>query len=133
MTSAVDLKHVGLIVSAGAAVSLRFFSDFSFATIQHQVALARLDLGRLAFDSYGGLVLIILSYELHRDWFNISAQAPLEVTGLVLALLGTYAVLRRKLAAEAAAAAVLLITPFMPLIAIVGACAWVLIRAAQTP
>jgi hypothetical protein len=132
VASAVDLKHVGLIVSAGAAVSLRFFSDFSFATIQYQLALARLDVGHPAFDSYRSLVLITLGYELHRDWFNLSTQAPLEVTGLVVAQLGIYAILRRKLAAEAAAAAVLLTTPFVPLMVIISACAWVLIRAAHT-
>ncbi len=132
MTSAVDLKHVGLIVSAGAAVSLRFFSDFSFATIRDQAARASLDLGRWAFTSYDALVLTTLGYELHRDWFNLSPQALLEVTGLVVALLGTYAILRRALGAEAAAAAVLVTTPFVPLMAIVSACAWVLFRASHT-
>ena len=37
-----DLKLLGLVVSVGAAVGLRFFSDFSFATIEHQAALANL-------------------------------------------------------------------------------------------
>jgi hypothetical protein len=130
--STIDLKHVGLIASAGVAVALRFFSDFSFATIQHQAALASLDLGRLAFASYSALLLTALGYELQRDWFNLSPQAPLEIMGLVVALLGTYAILRRVLGAEAAAAAVLLTTPFAPLTVIASACAWILLRAPHT-
>lgn len=112
-------------------MSLRFFSDFSFATIQHQAALAGLDLGRFAVTSYAGLVWSTVRYELQRDWFNLSPQAPPEVSGLLVALLGAYAILRRPLGREAAAAAVLLITPFVPLLIIVSACAWVLLRAAR--
>jgi hypothetical protein len=126
--SAIDLKHVGLIVSAGAAVSLRFFSDFSFATIEHQAALAGIDVASRRFASFGALLLSTLSYELDRDWFNLSPQAPFEVTGLVVGLLGAYAALRITLGAEAAVGTVLLATPFIPLITIVGACGWVVLR-----
>ncbi|MCA1644690.1 MAG: hypothetical protein LC797_04180 [Chloroflexi bacterium] len=132
MTSAVDLKHIGLIVSAGAAVALRFFSDFSFATIQDQAARASLDLGRPTLAAYGALVLSTLGYELHRDWFNLSPQAPFEVSGLVVVLVGAYLVLRRAAGAQAAAAAVLSTTPFVPLLTILSACALVLLRAART-
>jgi hypothetical protein len=129
--SAVDLKHVGLIVSSGAAVSLRFFSDFSFGTIQEQAALAGVDAGRPAVASYGALLLSTLGYELRRDWLTLSPQAPLEVIGVVVLLLGAYAVLRRAIGAPAAAALVLVTTPFVPLMAIVSACAWFFLRSAH--
>jgi hypothetical protein len=125
----VDLKHAGLIISAGAATSLRFFSDFSFATIRHQAALASLDLGRLSLASLGALLLNILGYELQRDWFNLSPQAPGEVAALVGVLLGAYALLRLALASAPAAAAVLLSVPLVALAATAGACVWVLVSA----
>jgi hypothetical protein len=127
--AALDLKHAGLIASAGTAAALRFFSDFSFATIRHQAALANLNVGRVSLAAFGALLLTSLAYELQRDWFNLSPQAPPEVLGMVGLLLGAYALLRRELAPESAAAAVLLIAPFLPLAATVGACAWVLVRA----
>lgn len=71
-----DLKLLGLVVSVGAAVGLRFFSDFSFATIEHQAALANLDFTRLSLVDLGALTLNTLSYQLQRDWFNLTPQAP---------------------------------------------------------
>jgi hypothetical protein len=126
-----DLKHVGLIVSAGTAVALRFFSDFSFATIQHQAALANLDQGRASVASLAALVLNTLSYELQRDWFNLSPQAPPEILGVGAVLVAAYALLRRTLVPTTAVAGVLLIAPFLPLLVTAAACAWVLIRAAR--
>ena len=126
-----DLKHVGLIVSAGTAVALRFFSDFSFATIEHQAALAKLDQGRVSAASLGALVLTTLSYQLQRDWFNLSPQAPPEIVILGLVLVAAYALIRRTLAPTTAVATVLLIAPFVPLLVTAVACAWVLIRAAR--
>jgi hypothetical protein len=125
-----DLTHAGLIVSAGAAAALRFFSDFSFATIRHQAALASLDLEPVSLASFGALLLNSLGYELQRDWFNLSPQAPGEVVALVGVLLATYALLRRALTAAAAAAAVLLSVPVLPVAATAGACVWVLLRPA---
>jgi hypothetical protein len=132
MRSAIDLKHVGLIVSAGVATALRFLSDFSFGTIQEQASLAKLDLEHLAFGSYSALVLSTVGHELRRDWFNLSPQAPLQVTGLLVVLLGAYAILRRVLGAGGAAATVLLAAPFAPLVVIVSTCAWFVLRAAHT-
>jgi hypothetical protein len=126
--TSVDLKHLGLIVSAAAAVALRFWSDFSFATIEHQAASSGLDIARISLAS---LFVNTLSYELQRDWFNLSPQAPPELVGLVAGALGAYALLRRALAPLSAAAAALLIIPFLPLLVTIGACAWVLLRAAR--
>jgi len=128
--SSLDLKHAGLIASAGAAVALRFFSDFSFATILHQAALARLDVEHLSSASFGALFFNSLAYELQRDWFNLSPQAPPELAAVVAVLLGAYVLLGRALAPEAAAAAVLLLTPFLPMTATAVACVWVLARPA---
>jgi hypothetical protein len=127
----VDLKHVGLIVSAGAAVALRCFSDFGFATIQQNASVAGLDLGRVTFGSFVVLLLNTLVDELQRDWFNLSPQAPLQVFTVVAGLVGMYALLRRALAPETAAATVLLLTPLLPFVATAGACAWVLVRSAR--
>jgi hypothetical protein len=124
-----DLKHMGLIVSAGAAVALRFFSDFSFATIQHQAALANLSLSRFSPGDLAALSLNTLRYQLQRDWFNLSPQAPPEIGGLVVLLVLAYVALRRALAPEPAAAAVLIVAPFVALAASVSACVWVLARA----
>jgi hypothetical protein len=129
--AALDLKHVGLIASAGAAVALRFFSDFGFATIAQNATAAGFDLQRASLASFGALFLNSLVDELQRDWFNLSPQAPPQVIGIVVGLVGVYVVLRRALAPEIAAAAVLLITPFLPLVATFGACAWVVFRAAR--
>jgi hypothetical protein len=124
-----DLKHAGLIVSAGAGIALRFFSDFSFSTIQHQALLAGLDTSRLSLATLGALVVNSLGYQLQRDWFNLSPQAPPEVLGAMIVLLGAYALLRRVRRPESAAAIVLLGAPFLPLLVTVGACAWILLRA----
>ncbi len=132
MLAAVDLKHAGLIVSAGAAVGLRFLSDFGFATIRQNATAAGLDLQRQSLPAFGALVLNSLVDELQRDWFNLSPQAPPQVIGVVIGLVGLYAVLRSVLAPEPSAAAVLLITPFVPLAATLGACAWVVLRAPGT-
>jgi hypothetical protein len=125
-----DLKHAGLIVSAGAAIALRFFSDFSFASIQHQALLAGLDISHLSLATLGALVVNSLGYQLQRDWFNLSPQAPPEVLGSIIVLLGAYVLLRRVRRPESAAAIVLLGAPFLPLVVTVGACGWILLRAA---
>jgi hypothetical protein len=125
-----DLAHVGLIVSAGAAASLRFFSDFSFSTIQHQAALGHLDTGRASLASFGGLLLNSLGYELQRDWFNLSPQALPELVAVLGVLLGLYGALRRPLAPSPAAAAVLLSIPVLSVVATGAACAWILLRSA---
>jgi hypothetical protein len=126
-----DLKHVGLIVSAGAAVALRFLSDFGFASIQQNASAAGFDLQRASLASFWTLVLNSLVDELQRDWFNLSPQAPPQIVAVVAGLVGLYALLRRSWAPEVAAAAVLLAAPFVPLAATVGACAWVMLRAAR--
>ncbi|MGI9146917.1 MAG: hypothetical protein ACR2IK_10260 [Chloroflexota bacterium] len=130
MLAAGDLKHVGLIVSAGAAVGLRFLSDFGFATIRQNAVGAGFTLQRASLPSFGALVLHSLVDELQRDWFNLSPQAPAQVIGMVAGLVGLYALLRRTLAPEPSAAAVLLFTPVVPLAATLGACVWVVFRAA---
>ena len=129
---ALDLKHVGLIASAGAAMALRFLSDFGFATIQDNARSANLDLAQPSLASFGRLVLQVLVDALQRNYFNLSPQAPLQAIGLVAGLIGLYVVFRRALAPETAALAVLLITPFIPLAATAGACAWLLFRPAGT-
>ncbi len=129
--SPLDLKHAGLIVSAAAAVALRFLSDFSFATIEHQAFLAGADLSGLSVGSLAQLFVTMLRYELQRDWFNLSPQAPPELLAVVALAVAAYAALRRVLPATTAAASVLLAMPFVPLLVTLGACAWVLLRAAQ--
>jgi hypothetical protein len=131
MVVALDLKHLGLVLSAGAAVALRFFSDFSFSTIQHQAALANLSLERLSLPVLAVLIQISLNYQLGRDWFNLSPQAPAEILGLMLVLVVGYALLRQLLAPESAAAVVLVAAPFVALAATASACAWVLARASH--
>jgi hypothetical protein len=69
-----------------------------------------------------------LSYQLQRDWFNLSPQAPPEIFGMTTTLVLAYILLRRSLTAEAAAASVLIAAPFVALLASILACAWVLAR-----
>jgi hypothetical protein len=126
-----DLKHVGLIFSAGIAVALRFFSDFGFTTIQQNARDAGLDLSRASPAALAVLTKNSLVDELQRDWFNLSPQAPLQVIVVVGAVVAAYVLLRRALAPEPAVAVVLLAIPFLPLVATFGACAWVLLRAAR--
>ena len=130
-TVGLDLKHLGLIVSVGVAVALRFFSDFSFATIQHQATLANLSLTRFSLADLAALSVNSLTYQLQRDWFNLSPQAPPEIGGLLAVLVLGYGLLRLALAPTLAAAATLLLAPFLGLGATVSACAWVLARAAR--
>jgi len=125
-----DLKHVGLILSAGTAVGLRFFSDVSFATIQQNVAAVGLDVAHVTLASFGALVLQTELDQLHRDWFNLSPRAPAQVVVLLGVPVGLYAALRRVLTPEKAAAAVLLLIPLLPMVATVVVCAWVIGRAA---
>jgi hypothetical protein len=127
----VDVKHLGLIVSVGAAVALRFFSDFSFSTIEHQAALAHAPVDEASLASFARLSLVSLSYQLERDWFNLSPQAPFEVVGFVVLLAVAYVLLRRFQSPEPAAAAVMLSAPFIALAATFLACASVLLRTAS--
>jgi hypothetical protein len=131
MRAAVDLKHSGLIVSAGAAVALRCFSDFGFGTIQQNAAVSGLDLRSLSLSSFDALFLKTMVDELQRDWFNLAPQAPAQVCAIIAGLVGLYALLRRGLPAQTAAAIVLLITPLVPIVATAAACAWVLARASS--
>ncbi|HEY1298697.1 MAG TPA: hypothetical protein VGJ60_36915 [Chloroflexota bacterium] len=124
-----DLKLIGLIVSVGAAVGLRFFSDFSFATIEHQAALANLNLGRFSPADLAALSLNTLSYQLQRDWFNLTPQAPAEVIGLIVLLTVVFLVLKVLVSRTVAAAVVMFGAPFVGIGATLGACAWVLARA----
>jgi hypothetical protein len=126
----VDLKHLGLVVSVAAAVAFRFFSDFSFATIQHQAALANLNIDELSPASLFSLTLNTLSYQLQRDWFNLTPQAPAEIVGVIIAFAMVYAMLRRSLVPAVAATSVMAAAPFVGIVATLGACAWVLSRAA---
>jgi hypothetical protein len=128
---AIDLKHVGLIVSAGAAVTLRCFSDFGFATIQQNAAVAGLDLTHVTFGSFSTLVLRAIVDELQRDWFNLSPQAPLQVSVVVASLIGLYLLLRRALHPETAVLSVLLLIPLVPVAVTAAACAVVLLRVAR--
>jgi hypothetical protein len=127
-----DLKHVGLIGSVGAAVSLRFLSDFSFATIRHQAALGGLDLTHLSVVGLASLVMTTLQYELQRDWFNLTPQAWPEVVGSTLLLVLAYGLLRSRLAAEAAASIVLVVAPLIGVVILVSACAFVLARSSPS-
>jgi hypothetical protein len=127
---AIDLRYLGLIASVGAAVAFRLFSDFSFTTIEHQAALARLSVDRLTPGALLGLSLNSLSYELQRDWFNLSPQALPEVSAAIALVLLTYLALRRVVSAEVAAASVMFGAPFVGIAVIACACAWVLARAA---
>jgi len=126
-----DLKLLGLVVSVGAAVGLRFFSDFSFATIEHQAALANLDSSRFSLADLGALTLNTLSYQLQRDWFNLTPQAPAEVVGVIALLVVAYLALKVALSPTVAAIAVMFGAPFLGIGATLSACAWVLARAAR--
>lgn len=126
-----DLKLMGLVVSVGAAVGLRFFSDFSFATIEHQAALNNLSLERFSVADLAMLALNSLSYQLQRDWFNLTPQAPAEVVGVVVLLVVAYLLLKIALSPLVAAITVMLGAPFVGVGATLGACAWVLARAAR--
>jgi hypothetical protein len=125
-----DLKLLGLIVSVGAAVGLRFFSDFSFATIEHQAALANLSLDRFSLAEVGALTLNILGYQLQRDWFNLTPQAPMEVVGLMVLLVLAYLVLKLAVSPRVAATIVMFGSPFIGIAATLSACMWVLAGAA---
>jgi hypothetical protein len=129
-TVALDLKYVGLIASVGAASAFRFFSDFSFSTIEHQAALANLSSDRFTPGALLSLSLNSLSYELQRDWFNLSPQALPEIAAAVAVLIAAYVLLRRALSPDVAAAAVMFSTPFVGIAVIACACAWVLARVA---
>jgi hypothetical protein len=126
---AFDLKYLGLVASVGAAVAFRFFSDFSFSTIEHQAALAGLSFDRFTPAALLGLSLNSLAYELQRDWFNLSPQALPEVLAAIVTVALAYGLLRRKLSAEVAAATVMFSTPFVGIAVIASACAWVLARS----
>jgi hypothetical protein len=71
---------------------------------------------RASVASLGALVLNTLSYELQRDWFNPSPQAPPEILSMGAVLVAAYALPRRTLVPTTAVAAVLLIAPFLPLL-----------------
>ena len=121
-----DLKLLGLIVSVGAAVGLRFFSDFSFATIEHQAALANISLERFSPAELGSLILNTLSYQLQRDWFNLTPQAPMEVVGVILLLALAYLLLKLAVSPTVAATIVMFGAPFIGIGATLAACVWVL-------
>ncbi len=126
-----DLKLLGLVVSVGAAVGLRFFSDFSFATIEHQAALANLSVEHFSLTDLGRLTLNTLSYQLQRDWFNLTPQAPAEVVGVIVLLVLAYLALKLAVSPTLAAISVMFGAPFVGIGATLSACAWVLARAAR--
>jgi hypothetical protein len=126
-----DLKLLGLVVSVGAAVGLRFFSDFSFATIEHQAALANLGVSQFSLVDLGSLMLNTLSYQLQRDWFNLTPQAPVEVVGVIVLLVVAYLVLKLAVSPTLAAITVMFGAPFVGIGATLGACVWVLARAVR--
>jgi hypothetical protein len=125
-----DLKHAALVISVAAAVAFRFFSDFSFASIEHQAALADVSFSGLSAAHLLELTLNTLKYQLQRDWFNLTPQAPAEIIGVLLAFLLAYAGLRRWLQPALAATSVMVVAPFVGILTTLGACAWVLARAA---
>lgn len=125
---ALDLKHIGLIASAAAAVCLRCLSDFGLGSLQQNAATAHLDLTRATLGAYVTLVIHSLVDALQRDWFNVSPQAPLQIAAIILALIAVYVVLRRIARPATAAATVLVLTPLVPLLAIAAACAVLLLR-----
>jgi len=129
--TALDLKHIGLIVSAAAAVALRFLSDFGLSTIEQNAAVAGLDVHQLTAMAYLRLVLLSVIDALQRDWFHLAPQAPWQVVVVIVGLVVVYVALRRRLSASLAATAVLLITPLVPLVATAAACAVILIRASR--
>jgi hypothetical protein len=126
-----DLKLLGLVVSVGASVGLRFFSDFSFATIEHQAALANLSFNHFSLTELGTLALNTLSYQLQRDWFNLTPQAPAEVLGVILLLVVAYLALKLAVSPTLAAITVMFAAPFVGIVATLSACAWVLARAVR--
>src|SRR5215471_13417941 len=108
-----DLKLLGLIVSVGAAVGLRFFSDFSFATIEHQAALTNVNVSGFSFADLAALSLNSLSYQLQRDWFNLTPQAPAEVVGLIALLAVGFLALKVVVSPTVAAVVVMFGAPFV--------------------
>ncbi len=123
--SRVDLKHLGLVLSVAVAVAFRFFSDFSFATIEHQAALANIS---LSTQNLAALILNTLSYQLQRDWFNLTPQAPPEIVGVVVVFGVGYVILRRILAPTEAATTLMAIAPFFGILTTVVASTWVVTR-----
>ena len=125
----VDFKYLGLVVSVAAAVAFRFFSDFSFATIEHQAALTGLRLSGLSAANLFALSLNTLSYQLQRDWFNLTPQGPPEIIGTIIAFGVAYVALTRVTGPLRAATTLMAIAPFVGIITTVSACTWVLARA----
>jgi hypothetical protein len=125
-----DLKHAALVISVAAAVAFRFFSDFSFATIEHQAALAGVSVSGLSGVSLFSLSVNTLKYQLQRDWFNLTPQAPAEIIGVMVAFTAAYVALRHWMQPMPAATGVMVVAPFVGIITTLGACAWVLARAA---
>ncbi len=123
--SRVDLKHLGLVLSVAAAVAFRFFSDFSFATIEHQAALANIS---VSSQNLAQLILNTLSYQLQRDWFNLTPQAPPEIVGVVVAFGVAYLILRRMMAPTEAATTLMVVAPFVGILTTVVASTWVVAR-----
>lgn len=107
--SGVDLKHLGLVLSVAAAVAFRFFSDFSFATIERQAAVAEIS---LSTNNLSEVILNTLSYQLQRDWFNLTPQAPPEVIGVIVVFGLAYLMLRRIMAPTDAATTLMVVAPF---------------------
>lgn len=125
-----DLKLLGLVVSVGVAVGLRFFSDFSFVTIEHQAALANVGVDRFSIEDLTALTLNSLRYQLQRDWFNLTPQAPAEVIAVIALLAIAYLLLKLAVSPRSAATIVMFAAPFLGIVATLGASAWVLARVA---
>lgn len=104
-------------------------SDFGLASLQQNAATAHLDVSRATPGAYVTLLIHSIVDALQRDWFNLSPQAPLQIAAITLALVLLYVLLRRVARPANAAATVLILTPFVPVIAIGAACAVLLMRA----
>ncbi len=124
--SAVDLKYLGLVLSVAAAVAFRFFSDFSFATVEHQAALANI---AVSSQNLARLILNTLSYQLQRDWFNLTPQAGPEIIGVVVAFGVAYVLLRRAMAPTPAATTLMVVAPFVGIATTVVASTWIVLAA----
>jgi uncharacterized membrane protein len=109
-------------------VCLRCLSDFGLGSLQQNAATAHLDLSRATPSAYFTLLVHSIVDALQRDWFNLSPQAPLQIAAIILGLIALYVLLRRVVRPATAAATVLVLTPFVPLVAIGAACAVLLVR-----
>ena len=77
----------------------------------------------------GQVILNTLSYQLQRDWFNLTPQAPAEIVGVIVAFGVGYVLLRRVMIPTDAATTLMVFGPFVGVVTTVVACTWVVVRA----